>query len=218
MCTRILGRRSNRVCFLWPRPESRPGYLLPAGPRVPQHCLGEQAPSGTPASASAPARGREPPLLQEEERFQVEIFQMRLPQSPCHQAALSKNFLLTYLCLWLLTHKGHRVLCLPYRARSWGNGPRGSPSRCLPGTSGQARGGEVTRKRARKEGEREREKAGKTSGPPRSLPLPSLLAPCLTPTGTDKKDGQQEAREHPSPGARFLNAVLQEKVWGSSVE
>lgn len=82
---------------------------------------------------------------------------MCLPQSPCHQTVLSKNFLINYLCLRLFTHKGHIVVCLLYHTRSWGNSFRGSHSWNLQRNSDQERADEVMMKR-----ERRKEKADKT--------------------------------------------------------
>lgn len=75
---------------------------------------------------------------------------MCLPQSPCHQIVLSKNFLVNYLCLWLFTHKGHIVVCLWYHTRSWGNGFRSSHSWNLQRNSDKERGHEVMTKRRRR--------------------------------------------------------------------
>lgn len=52
--------------------------------------------------------------------FQVEVFQMCLPQSPCHQMVGSQDFPMLYLGFGLLTHRGRRAVCLCYHTQSWG--------------------------------------------------------------------------------------------------
>lgn len=85
------------TCSLW---TWRVGYArhvtIPAGPPSLRRLIWRQASNSTPALTSAQAVCF---LCREKERFQVEIFQMCLPQSPCHQIVLSKNFLINYLCL-----------------------------------------------------------------------------------------------------------------------
>ena len=107
---------------------------------------------------------------------------MCLPQSPCHQIVLSKNFLINYLCLWLFTHKGRIVVCLWYHTRSCGDGFRGSHSWNLQRNSDQERGHEVMMKRERKwEGLRQLERGGTLSSPPCPSHLQAAVSLVLLP-------------------------------------
>lgn len=110
-------------------------------------------------------------------------------------ATLSKNFLVNYLCLWLLTHRGHTVPRLRYRWGNgeWGNGLPGSHRRRLHRSAGPDRGGEVMRKRRRqgREGGKDLWATSLLSPPVNTLPVQRF--PLHHTTRTDKKDGQQQA-------------------------